>query len=527
MCEDHSAFVKPSIVSAKKMAATAAASIPIAATECFAPADQQQAHPIASNDSAAPKERVASWPITKEIVMKECVKHGFYRTPSCNEKLYLHHKGFDKIAGLEEYTECRVLWLEGNCLRKVEGLESMHSSLRQLYLHNNMFDQIENLEPFTALDSINLSDNNISRIEGFGTPQGPTDPAADAAAPRRPTPLDTLTTLQMKNNKLRTADDIALLPHFALLAALDLSHNKLDCGDALLATLRAMPQLKSLYLTGNPCVRTIPNYRRAVVAACPNLRYLDDRPVFDDERRAVTAWAAGGAAAEKAERQNIAKEVQEKHERHMEEFREMVRVAQRQANGSPVASSSDGEDDEGDDSSAASSSSDEGGKEISGGRKDARQAVASVVAKPAPVNDNDNKTCRDEHVDPCVGEEKSAHNKNEESYEASEPPSLADDCLFKKASVDGPKKTQEEGKDGGDETFVAPPGTGPMSQTKFDALWKMAQRCPQRAGPTSGEADGEDASVVVATAATTSGLAAIDEDDDGVAACWVPGTSSS
>ena len=37
-------------------------------------------------------------------------------------------------------------------------------------------------------------------------------------------------------------------------------------------------------------VSAIPSYRKAVIAALPGLTYLDDRPVFDEERRCAEAW---------------------------------------------------------------------------------------------------------------------------------------------------------------------------------------------------------------------------------------------
>jgi dynein assembly factor 1 len=41
---------------------------------------------------------------------------------------------------------------------------------------------------------------------------------------------------------------------------------------------------------GNPVVKQIKYYRKTVIASIPNLKYLDDRPVFDDERRRVNKW---------------------------------------------------------------------------------------------------------------------------------------------------------------------------------------------------------------------------------------------
>lgn len=42
-----------------------------------------------------------------------------------------------------------------------------------------------------------------------------------------------------------------------------------------------------------------------MVVALKNLKYLDDRPVADDERQCCEAWAKGGVEAEKAKRIEI------------------------------------------------------------------------------------------------------------------------------------------------------------------------------------------------------------------------------
>jgi dynein assembly factor 1 len=41
---------------------------------------------------------------------------------------------------------------------------------------------------------------------------------------------------------------------------------------------------------GNPVVKKIKNYRKTIVAKCKQLKYLDDRPVFEEERRRTEAW---------------------------------------------------------------------------------------------------------------------------------------------------------------------------------------------------------------------------------------------
>jgi dynein assembly factor 1 len=276
-------------------------------------------------------------PITKERVQKLCVEQGFYRTPSCNEKLYLHHKGFDQISGLEEFTETRVLWLEGNAIRKIEGLDTL-TKLRQLYLHQNLINRIEGLEALTQLDSVNLSDNNLAFLSGL-----------DAQA-------DSLTMLQLKNNRLATIDALEHLLTLKQLTSLDLTGNRVEDGEGLLDLLSQMPNLKSLHLTGNPCVRTIKNYRKTVVSRIPALMYLDEKPVFADERRLVNAWAAGGLEAEREEKKKMREEEQAAIQRRLEEFRELQRRA-REARGEATASGTEQEEN---DSESSGTGSDDG-----------------------------------------------------------------------------------------------------------------------------------------------------------------------
>ena len=64
------------------------------------------------------------------------------------------------------------------------------------------------------------------------------------------------------------------------------------CAAQVLDTLKQLPELRCLYLKGNPVVSAIPQYRRTLVAALPGLTYLDDRPVFPIERRCAEAWRA-------------------------------------------------------------------------------------------------------------------------------------------------------------------------------------------------------------------------------------------
>ena len=82
--------------------------------------------------------------MTKEYLKKLCKEQKLYTTPSINDKLYLHYKGFSKIQNLEEYTGLKAIWLEGNGLLKIEGLESQ-ALLRTIYLQENIIESIDGL----------------------------------------------------------------------------------------------------------------------------------------------------------------------------------------------------------------------------------------------------------------------------------------------------------------------------------------------------------------------------------------------
>ena len=318
--------------------------------------------------------------LTKEIIMKECVKQGYYRTPSCNEKLYLHHKGLTDIDPLafQEYTDVKVLWLESNCLSTlpsmavVDGKEvsvfgPLHGTLRQLYAHGNTFQRMPNLSMFRRLDGVNFSDNFIRTVESYcpywvnagaspeamEAPESPSkskSATATAPGPRLEVgpatlaringwqaicehvpddecPCGTITTLYLKNNHLTALEDIAQLLCYKKLSTLDLSHNRLS-DPAVVALLGRLGELKSLVLTGNPCIRAIPNYRKTVIAACKKLMYLDDRPVFEDERRLVMAWVSGGVDGEAKEKKLMRQEEEERHQKRLDDFRKLIRRGQ-------------------------------------------------------------------------------------------------------------------------------------------------------------------------------------------------------
>jgi Leucine-rich repeat (LRR) protein len=170
--------------------------------------------------------------------------------------------------------------------------------------------------------------------------------------------------LQLKNNRLATIDALEHLLTLKQLTSLDLTGNRVEDGEGLLDLLSQMPNLKSLHLTGNPCVRTIKNYRKTVVSRIPALMYLDEKPVFADERRLVNAWAAGGLEAEREEKKKMREEEQAAILRRLEEFRDL----QRRARGEATASGTEQEENDSDSSGPGSGDgSDDGDVWVPGG----------------------------------------------------------------------------------------------------------------------------------------------------------------
>ncbi|KAG8344933.1 hypothetical protein TRVL_04235 [Trypanosoma vivax] len=137
-------------------------------------------------------------------------------------------------------------------------------------------------------------------------------------------PCSTVRTLNLANNYISSVADMVQLLCFKNVSVLDLSNNQLSDGEAVLFVLEKLPRLRALKLSGNPLVRTLPRYRKTVLLRCGGLLHLDDRPVFDNERRLVTAWGRGGDEEEKRERQLIKDEEKEALTRRLEEFRAMI-----------------------------------------------------------------------------------------------------------------------------------------------------------------------------------------------------------
>lgn len=116
----------------------------------------------------------------REMIKNEPRK--YYRTPHLNVKLYLHYKGFPYIKNLEQFTELKCLYFEGNGLRSLRGLEQ-NIELRSLYVQENCVEEIEGLETLKELRVLNLNENMVRKVTGLAG-------------------IERLDTLYLKNNRL-------------------------------------------------------------------------------------------------------------------------------------------------------------------------------------------------------------------------------------------------------------------------------------------------------------------------------------
>jgi len=199
------------------------------------------------------------------------------------------------------------LYLEGNCIKKIEGLETL-TQITSLYLHENLIEKIEGLENLKNLYNLNLADNCITKIEGLAK-------------------LPNLCNVILSRNKIgmNGLDDLkGLLEMEPSVMVVNLENNRITEDNILEEIFIKMPLIRVIYLQGNECLRKISSYRKNFIAKLKELRYLDDRPVFEDERRFAEAFARGGIEEERKERALYKKEKEEKDLQRIKDFQEMV-----------------------------------------------------------------------------------------------------------------------------------------------------------------------------------------------------------
>ena len=223
--------------------------------------------------------------MSKKYLKDLCLEKELYSTPSLNDILYLHFRGFHTIENLDEYINVCALFLENNLITHISGLDSLQQ-LRHLYLHNNRIEKMQNLGCLVNLVSLNLSNNSITIIEGLGS-------------------LTKLETLNLSDNRLTHPDQLMGLTECKSLKSIDLTKNNIVYTDKLLDIFVQMTNLACLYLKQNPLVDKFPDYRKKLTCVVKTLQQLDDRSITADDRRLALAWLEGGKDAVTKERLNL------------------------------------------------------------------------------------------------------------------------------------------------------------------------------------------------------------------------------
>ncbi|ORC88425.1 Leucine-rich repeat-containing protein ODA7 [Trypanosoma theileri] len=234
--------------------------------------------------------------MTREVLVAACKGNGGYAAPRLNDQLFLQCRGFLRIENLDDYVNLKVLWLEQNAISELTGLEALQQ-LVSLFVQNNTITSISSLAVLGNLRVINLSHNYLTSLEGI----------ANAC------PL--LETLQVSHNHIGSLDACSDLWGISeTLTSVDLSFNKIEIDEDHVGPVEfftRLPKVSVIYFHGNPAIRGIKGYRRNMILQLPQLTYLDERPVFTEERRVVEAWGEGGEKAEAQEREAIRREKKE------------------------------------------------------------------------------------------------------------------------------------------------------------------------------------------------------------------------
>lgn len=235
-------------------------------------------------------------PMSPEIVHEICKEQNMYSQPHLNTRLYLNYKGFDNIAGLEDYIAVKTLHLGNNNISNINGLERM-TELKCLFLEGNRLTTIQNLGANLQLRQLNLEGNAINSM------------------PPMP-PLMRLEQINLAHNCIDSLENLKELHSSPTLANVDVSYNNIEDVDGVIEFWSSLSvSLRLLRYHANPGVRHIENYRKRMINALPLLGYLDERPIFPVERKSCKAWAEGGKEA-----------MQEVRREHAEERRRAVQV---------------------------------------------------------------------------------------------------------------------------------------------------------------------------------------------------------
>ncbi|KAL2834038.1 hypothetical protein BJY01DRAFT_88513 [Aspergillus pseudoustus] len=137
----------------------------------------------------------------------------------------------------------RHLGLPDNSLTSVSamGLAPVANTLHSLDLSTNLFTEVpDSLATLVALRALNLSNCMIESLHSLSR-----------------NPLPAITALNLRANRLRS---LAGIERLLSLERLDLRDNKLS-DPTEIARLTSLPEIREIWVAGNPFVKTHPNYR--------------------------------------------------------------------------------------------------------------------------------------------------------------------------------------------------------------------------------------------------------------------------
>eukprot|EP00794_Sanderia_malayensis_P017028 gene17028-18742_t len=96
------------------------------------------------------------------MAIKECIEEQGIKRDFDVEELYLANKDITEVPDLSRFKNLQILWLKGNKLRRIKGLDSNYH-LTELYLQNNMLVDINGaLQHLACLKVLLLQRNQLT-----------------------------------------------------------------------------------------------------------------------------------------------------------------------------------------------------------------------------------------------------------------------------------------------------------------------------------------------------------------------------
>jgi len=218
--------------------------------------------------------------LDKGLILSVAKSRDIYETPELNDSLFLHGLGIKAVSPLPEYTHVEFLSLAENCLTSVSDL-SQFPNLVFLNVSNNAITEID-IRLFPKLEQLHACHNSLTSF---------------SVIEKNPT----LKLVKLSHNKLTSFPDISNL---VSLEVLDVAKNLIHEMD--LSNSSILPfSLRQLYLSPNPFVARVRNYRKTILSEfcrfC-RLSYLDNSFVTEME----LAIANSSSEKENAIRQQFA-----------------------------------------------------------------------------------------------------------------------------------------------------------------------------------------------------------------------------